>query len=266
MPLWSIALLLFACSTAQSSSPVGSSAAPGESQKTPVVEAAPTVSPTQARDKGEPVLVELFTSQGCSSCPPADELLRVLDQRTDVDVIALSFHVDYWDYIGWRDPFSSKAATKRQQAYAAQISQGRAYTPQLVIDGRAHVLGSNKSDALRAIEKASQRRRSGLRLTTRFLEAKEGEIRVELEAVGPLKGKLLFLAVYESGLMTKVRRGENSGRKIRNDYVVRQLRSVKPGVSSLALSPKWDAKNLGIVAFAQDKKTLRIEAVERQAL
>lgn len=263
MPLALVALLVFACSTAQSSNPVAGSAAPEESPPMAVAEAA---APVEDAQKSEPVLVELFTSQGCSSCPPADELLRVINERTDVEVIALSFHVDYWDYIGWRDPFSSRAATKRQQAYAAQISQGRAYTPQLVVDGRAHVVGSNRSDAFAAIEKASARPSSGLRLNARLLGVKDGKLQVDLKAVGSLKGKRLLLAVYESGLMTKVVRGENAGRKIRNDYVVRQLTTVKTGVSSLSLDPSWNTKNLGIVAFAQDKQTLRIEAALREAL
>jgi hypothetical protein len=216
--------------------------------------------------KQEPVLVELFTSQGCSSCPPADALLRDIDDRTEVDVIALSFHVDYWDYIGWRDPYSSREATKRQQAYAAKISQGRAYTPQLVVDGRAHVLGSNARDAVAAIERASKRPASGLSLSTHLASKKSRQWQVELEASGPLEGKRLYLAIYESGLTTKVVRGENAGRNIHNDYVVRRLVPVKTGLTTLALDASWDEGKLGIVAFAQDKKTLRIEAVHRSAL
>lgn len=262
MPPALIALLLFACSTVPGSGPIESSSSPGQSQSMQVAEAE---APAKTRESSEPVLVELFTSQGCSSCPPADELLRVINERTDVEVIALSFHVDYWDYIGWRDPFSSKAATQRQQAYAARISQGRAYTPQLVVDGRAHVLGSNRGDALAAIEKASVRPSSGLRINAELLGVKDGHLQLDLKTVGSLRGKRLLVAVYESGLMTKVRRGENAGRKIRNDYVVRRLTAVKTGVSTLSLDPGWNTKNLGIVAFAQDEKTLRIEAVQRQA-
>jgi hypothetical protein len=217
-------------------------------------------------DSDEPVLVELFTSQGCSSCPPADELLRTIDERTDVDVIALSFHVDYWDYIGWRDPYSSPQATRRQQAYAAQISQGRAYTPQLVIDGQAHVLGSNVRDAVSAIEGAHKRASSGVDLATRVVDKSATSVRLNLRVEGAAGGKRLYLALYESGLTTKIRRGENAGRKIRNDYVVRHLVEVEAGESTIALDPSWNAKQLGVVAFAQDKKTLRIDAVHRQTL
>jgi hypothetical protein len=221
---------------------------------------------TPATQQEEPVLVELFTSQGCSSCPPADKLLRSINERTDVEVIALSFHVDYWDYIGWRDPYSSKQATRRQQAYAAQIAQGRAYTPQLVVDGQAHVLGSNARDAVSAIEGAHKRPSSGVRLATSVLRKDKKSVRLDLGVQGKVSGKRLYLALYESGLVTKVRRGENAGRKIRNDYVVRHLVEVKTGESTITLDPSWDAEQLGVVAFAQDKKTLRIDAVHRLPL
>ncbi len=218
------------------------------------------------RDRSDPVLVELFTSQGCSSCPPADELLRDIDERTDVDVIALSFHVDYWNYIGWRDPYSSKAATKRQQAYAAKISQGRAYTPQLVIDGRAHVLGSSAAEALSAIEAASQRSSTGVRLATTIKQQGSESLHVHVEAEGLGARDNLFLVIYESGLLTKVMRGENRGRKIRNDYVVRHFMQVQPGPRLLKLDADWNREHLGVVVFAQDSQSLHIEAVHRREI
>jgi len=131
---------------------------------------APTTSAgeTGAGETGEkenPVIVELFTSQGCSSCPPADRILRRLISKglvsKDRPVIPLSFHVDYWNYIGWTDPFSSARYSQRQQRYAAALRTGRSYTPQLVVDGQRHCVGSHAKEAQSLIAEARQRPRRG---------------------------------------------------------------------------------------------------------
>jgi hypothetical protein len=104
-----------------------------------------------------PVLVELFTSEGCSSCPPADDLLARLDQKQvleGIEVIPLGLHVDYWDFLGWHDPFSSSDHTRRQKHYARNIGFGRSYTPQMVADGRIQWVGSNLHQSMKAIRKA----------------------------------------------------------------------------------------------------------------
>src|SRR6059036_991639 len=100
--------------------------------------------PGRAADNRPPVVVELFTSEGCSSCPPADAFLGELAQRPDI--VALAFHVDYWDYIGWKDPYASPLTTQRQHDYAAALHLHMVYTPQMVVDGRADVVGSERSD------------------------------------------------------------------------------------------------------------------------
>ncbi len=106
-------------------------------------------------DERTPVVVELFTSQGCSSCPPADAFLGELARREDV--LALGFHVDYWNYIGWRDPFSSPSHSQRQQDYARRFGENRVYTPQMVVDGRAEFPGGKRGTAFAEIERAARR-------------------------------------------------------------------------------------------------------------
>src|SRR6266849_11010084 len=106
-----------------------------------------------------PIVVELFTSEGCSSCPPADALLAELAGRPDV--LALSFHVDYWDRLGWKDPFSSREATERQNRYATLLDLATVYTPQIVVDGKWQAVGSDRADVERALDLARRNRREG---------------------------------------------------------------------------------------------------------
>jgi hypothetical protein len=164
-----------------------------------------------------PVVVELFTSQGCNSCPPADEFLGELAERPGI--IALSLHVDYWDYIGWKDPYASPQATARQRGYVEGLGLRYVYTPQMVIDGRVDVAGLRRNDVLRAIEKAAVGRKA---LQVRFERADGGKIVVPA-GHAPEGGAAVWLAVYDRSHETNVPRGENAGRKLHNYNVVREL-------------------------------------------
>ncbi|MET4805746.1 DUF1223 domain-containing protein [Limibacillus sp. MBR-115] len=160
-----------------------------------------------------PVVVELYTSQGCSSCPPADQLLAEL--ATDETIVALSLHVDYWDYIGWQDPFSDPLYTDRQRAYLASLSNRFIYTPQIIVDGRWDVVGSRRNQVREAIEKARGTPKIPIVLERERLTIPAGH--------APDGGATIWMAFFDQKHETEVRAGENNGRKITNAHVVRKL-------------------------------------------
>lgn len=164
-----------------------------------------------------PVVVELFTSQGCSSCPPADALLAELAARPDV--LALSLNVDYWDYIGWRDPYGSPVHTQRQRAYGQALNLHYVFTPQIVIDGRTSVVGSRREDVLNAIAAAKTRPKT---VEVAFAAGNGGSVIVPA-GHAPAEGGTIWLVVYDRSQTTDVPRGENAGRTIENANVVRTL-------------------------------------------
>jgi hypothetical protein len=167
-----------------------------------------------------PWAVELFTSQGCSSCPPSDAYLGSLARRPDI--VALSYHVDYWDYIGWKDPFASRDTTERQRAYARVLKQRYVYTPEMVVDGQGHDTGRDRG----AIESllAEAQRRSPKRATPELARAVGGPLTIKLAAF-PLDGHPadVTLAIYDRRHSTPVASGENQGRMLENFNTVRHL-------------------------------------------
>ncbi len=170
--------------------------------------------------KPQPVVVELYTSQGCSSCPPADALLGELAARDDI--IALSLHVDYWDYIGWQDTFASKATTERQRAYGRALKSRYVYTPEMIIDGRVDVVGSRREDVESLIGEAAMRRKP---LALRFEDVDGGRVVVP-PGSAPEGGAAVWLAVYDGKHEVSVGRGENGGRSLSYHHVVRELEQI----------------------------------------
>jgi len=218
-----------------------------------------------------PVLVELFTSEGCSSCPPADALLSRLGQTQPVhgaDIIALEEHVDYWDRLGWKDPFSSEAATARQNEYDQAFAGGEAYTPQMIVDGRARFVGSSDSDALRAIRTASQAPKPEIQLSWE----KDDTLAIHIDPLtnaAERDGQQVYLAVAENMLHSNVRHGENAGRALEHNGVVRQLLplgkidSAPAGFSSsVAVHSirEWNRANLRAVVFVQERRSRHVIA------
>ena len=166
---------------------------------------------------GQPVVVELYTSQGCSSCPPADELLTELATRDDV--VALSLHVDYWDYLGWRDVFARHEFTERQKAYRDVAGERSVYTPQMVVHGDGRVVGSRRADVLAAMERAALRPD----LAKVELGRGDGRLWADIRPTGAFAGKaVVWMVGYESmPAPVEVLRGENSGRTIIHRNVAR---------------------------------------------
>jgi hypothetical protein len=180
-----------------------------------------------------PVLVELFTSQGCSSCPQADALAGELSARDDV--VVLSFHVNYWDYIGWSDPFASEETTGRQYAYAHALGERNVYTPQMIIGGALPVVGNDKRAVLRAIRRAG--RQSDNAPSIHFSRRGE-DLLVELGAAEPPRDPANVLLVrYTDRHETDVPLGQNAGRRLVNHHVVRDMKVVG----------QWDGRSSEIV-------------------
>ena len=222
-----------------------------------------------------PVILELFTSEGCSSCPPADALLAKLEEQQPVagaEIIALEEHVDYWDHEGWVDPFSSAQWTQRQQVYASGFSDHGVYTPELVINGRSGFVGSRGGDVYRAVANAVAQPRTDISLSILKSDKHDREqVRVE---VGKLQGAEqgdvaeVWLAIAETALHSSVTGGENAGHDLHHAAVLRWLH--KAGTSNLSATPSfagesdlkldsaWKRNNLRIVAFVQEKRSHHI--------
>jgi hypothetical protein len=228
---------------------------------------------------GIPVVVELFTSEGCSSCPPADDVLARLDSQSPagrggkqraslppgVEIIALGEHVDYWDQLGWKDRFSSPLFSARQQDYGQAFRVANVYTPQVVVNGEIQVLGSDSRAIQDAIRKASTDARADVKIA--LTSSQTLSIRVGKLPQGSHPAEIL-LAITEGGVDTGVYGGENSGRVLHHAAVVRSLTSLGkldpkyPGEysanASLSLRAEWNRQNLKLVLFVQDRTTQRI--------
>jgi len=212
-----------------------------------------------------PVLLELFTSEGCSSCPPADRLLQLLDQSqpaADANLIVLSEHVDYWDRLGWKDPFSSPQFTARQRDYADRYSREGPYTPQLVVDGRFALVGSDSREANAAIQKAAREPKVAIVLSNAARDGKQVKAHIGVPPAPNAKKRsaLLYLAIADNRAESHVARGENAGRSLAHVAVVRvlkeagtiDLRSASSKEVVLTVPAGAGASGLRLIAFLED--------------
>jgi hypothetical protein len=221
-----------------------------------------------------PVLVELFTSEGCSSCPPADALLQQLDRTQPVggaQLIVLSEHVDYWNHIGWTDPYSSKFFSDRQSAYSDRFGINSVYTPQMVVDGSTEFVGNDLGLASHAVQKALAEPKIGVRISGISLDNKKNlQVHVETDALsGDSRARKadVYLVVALNHAESQVLRGENGGRRLTHVGVVQSLTKVgsleagKPFAQDVhvKIDPRTDPANLRVIAFIQ-------QAGQRQVL
>jgi hypothetical protein len=209
-----------------------------------------------------PVLVELFTSEGCSSCPPADAALAELARSQPVpgaEVVPLEFHVDYWNRLGWADPFSAAEYSLRQENYGNDV-----YTPQMIVDGTRSFVGSSEN-AREEVARAGRASKTALTVESHAEKGLSTSIKV-----GPLPEGLpaarVWMAVTEDGLSTEVPRGENAGRTLRHAAVVRALRDIGPATSGsfhaeVPLSGAWKRDRLRTVAWIQETASHRVRGL-----
>ncbi|MBT9330494.1 DUF1223 domain-containing protein [Paracidobacterium acidisoli] len=215
----------------------------------------------------QPVLVELFTSEGCSSCPPADQFLMALDRAENIPgarVIVLSEHVDYWDHDGWHDPWSSEEMTERQTAYTSQFRQDSNYTPEAVIDGAQGITANNRPAVVAAIEEAAKH--PSIAITIADVNWSDGKATATITTTETAKADL-YATLADDHDQSNVLRGENSGHQLEHVAVVRVMKKVgsldHPFNRPIAIpfSGNKQQKPMRLVVFAQDRRTGRILGV-----
>jgi hypothetical protein len=210
-----------------------------------------SLSPVASFAAERPVVVELFTSQGCSSCPPANAYLNELSKGRR-DVLALAFHVTYWDRLGWKDPFSLAAATDRQGVYGRRFGDG-SYTPEIVVDGAASAVGSDRSEVGSAIENA---RRNGQTAAAVNVTKNGEQVSIEVGA-GSGSGRILLIG-FDHEHTTAIGRGENSGATLTEANVVRSIRAVGQwSGAALRLNERFpDGQDVAVVLEAPDGRII----------
>jgi len=212
-------------------------------------------------DRGFAV-VELFTSEGCSSCPPADALLGRLAEESRSggrSIYLLAYHVDYWDRLGWKDRFSDPAFTARQEEYAQALGGTGAYTPQMIVNGRDEFVGSAESRARRSISSALARP-AAAQVTLTPGEIRGRTLPLGYSVAGTRTPELLRLALVERGLSTQVAGGENAGRRLTHENVVRHLETVSlsgagSGRAEIQIPDSVALAHASLIAFVQDPKS-----------
>jgi hypothetical protein len=220
----------------------------------------PPASPPVAKPHQPVAVIELFTSQGCSSCPPADALLNETIRQANLKgqrVYGLSFHVDYWDRLGWRDPFSQHAFTERQQQYSRQFVSSSVYTPQAVLNGTQEFVGSNQRVLNQLLPMTLQQE---VPVTVVLDEPTQNarQLTVPFHLTGNIAGAVLNVALVSKTETTHIERGENEGRTLTHNNVVRVFQTIQAtanGQVSLTLPVPFDKANGAIIAYLQTPKT-----------
>ena len=218
---------------------------------------------TPCRAGERPLVVELFTSEGCSSCPPADALLAELASHPDV--LALSFHVDYWDRLGWKDPYSSREATERQNHYATLLDLATVYTPQIVVDGKWQAVGSDRAEVEHALDLARRNRKE----IAVVLALDHGRARISLGPGGEGEVASVQLIGFDRRHVTAVKRGENGGRTLAHIDVVRGFEEVgrqRGSAGDIEVPVRWNCDRIATVVQATDGRVLGVAVSDAEPL
>lgn len=236
-----------------------------------IVETSRLESPT-AKAKS-PVLVELFTSEGCSSCPPADKNLIYLNDKQPfdgVEVMTLAMHVDYWNRLGWKDVFSSAQYSERQESYSSAFKLDGVYTPQMIVDGKSQFVGGNLDEARKTINAATELPKGDVALSVMG-----DKLNVKISDLPDHSPANVFVAVAEDNLSTVVKNGENGGRTLPHTSVVRELKTIGTiaagsndfsAETAFKLQPSWNKQNLKFVVFVQIEQSRQIIGVNQVKL
>lgn len=215
---------------------------------------------TIANTGGRVVIMELFTSQGCSSCPPADALLAEYSKSHNEHIIPLSFHVDYWNRLGWTDPFSSSAYSARQQWYSQHLPKGSIYTPQLIVNGRGEAVGNNRNTVNGLVQKELSGN-SPASISVENIVANKNAISFHYTTMNTGKDEVLNIALVQKEVTTHIKAGENEGVTITNHNIVRSFNTqplTNDGAGQIDLPASFKAAEYALVLYVQNKKDLLI--------
>ncbi|TWU29947.1 DUF1223 domain-containing protein [Bythopirellula polymerisocia] len=218
-------------------------------------------------------VVELFTSQGCSSCPPADQLLTALSSLNtehQMPVYCLSFHVDYWNSLGWSDPYSSKQSSKRQHRYATVLETNRTYTPQMIVNGAEEFVGSNAERAKAALKSALSKQATATINLRTHSQSDEPQLTVEFAVTGDEEQEILNIALVQAAAQNEVPQGENSGKTLSHVNVVRGFQTLdldtQQGKAFFALPVNTGSSEYLIIAYVQNRDTGQITGANSTAV
>jgi len=219
-------------------------------------------------DKGFAV-VELFTSEGCSSCPPADAVIaKIQKESADKPIYILAFHVDYWNRLGWKDVFSSAEYSARQQQYSKWLRSGSVYTPQAVVNGHNELVGSEEGK-LRGLIKTGLESPASAQITLTNIKVSSGKVSAQYHVQGNTGNAVLLLALVQRAAQDKVERGENAGRTLSHVQIVRNMETIKlngnEGGATIRLPKDVESKDSEFIAFLQDQSTGVIIGATRAA-
>jgi hypothetical protein len=214
------------------------------------------------------VVMELFTSQGCSSCPPADAILAEYANSNNRQIIPLSFHVDYWNRLGWMDPYSNKLYSERQQWYSQHLPKGSIYTPQLIVNGQTEVVGNNRPSVKALVEKQLTIKPMTFIETNNYF-VDHNNLKCNYAIKGSWENSIINFALVEKKAVTHIQAGENEGKILTNQNIVKQFISKSASVNGsqvIILPENMPHSAFSVVVYLQNIKTGEIKAATQSIL